>query len=47
MNYENNFRKCKNNIEKTALLHYEFWNHLLEEAPDLGRLSELGQRIYK
>ena len=45
MNFESNFRKCKNNVEKSALLHYEFWNHLQEESPDLGRLSDLGIKI--
>ena len=28
MNFESNYRKCKSNVEKSALLHYEFWNHL-------------------
>jgi hypothetical protein len=32
-------------IEKSALLHYEFWNHLLEENPDLVRLSVQGSKI--
>lgn len=45
MNFDSNYRKCKNNIEKSALLHYEFWNHLLEDSPDLGRLSDLGLKI--
>ena len=45
MNFENNYRKCKSHIEKSALLHYEFWNHLLEDSPDLGRLSDLGMKI--
>lgn len=45
VNFESNYRKCKSNIEKTALLHYELWNHLLEDSPDLGRLSDIGFRI--
>lgn len=45
MNFETNYRKCKQNIERTALLHYELWNHLLEDSPDLGRLNDLGYRI--
>jgi hypothetical protein len=45
MNYETNFRKCKMHIEKTALLHFEFWNHLQEDSPDLRRLMDLGIRI--
>jgi hypothetical protein len=45
VNYETSFRKCKLNIEKTALLHFEFWNHLQEDSPDLRRLMDLGIRI--
>jgi hypothetical protein len=42
MNFESSYRKCKSSIESSAILHYEFWNHLLEDSPDLGRLSDLG-----
>ena len=45
VNFESNYRKCKQNIEKSALLHFELWNHLLEDSPDLGRISDLGNRI--
>jgi len=45
VNYEANFRKCKLNIERSALLHFEFWNHLQEDSPDLRRLMDLGIRI--
>ena len=45
LSFENNYRKCKSYIEKSALLHYEFWNHLLEDSPDLGRLGEIGIKI--
>lgn len=45
MNYESAFKKCKNNIEKVSLLHFEFWNHLLEDSPDLGRLQDIGKKI--
>lgn len=45
VNFDANFRKCKQNIERTALLHFEFWNHLQEDSPDLKRLSDLGTRI--
>jgi len=27
------------------MLHYEFWNHLLDESPDLLRLSQQGAKI--
>jgi hypothetical protein len=28
VNFDVNFRKCKSSIERSALLHFEFWNHL-------------------
>ena len=39
MNFENQLNLFKQLIEKCAMLHYEFWNHLLDESPDLVRLS--------
>jgi hypothetical protein len=27
------------------MLHYEFWNHLLDDSPDLVRLSQQGAKI--
>ena len=45
MKYENHFRQLKLNIEKCATLHFEFWNHLLEETPDLTRLHDQGSKI--
>lgn len=45
LTFDKNFKKFKHTVETTALLHFEFWNHLLEESPDLGRLSEIGTKI--
>jgi conjugal transfer/entry exclusion protein len=45
INFENHFSMFKAMIEKSALLHFEFWNHLMDDAPDLRRLSEQGSRI--
>lgn len=40
MQFEANFKQFKLLIERSALLHYEFWNHLMDDNPDLARLSE-------
>ena len=45
INFENYFSQFKSMIEKSALLHYEFWNHLMDDSPDLARLSDQGSRI--
>lgn len=45
INFENHFSLFKQLIEKSSLLHYEFWNHLMDDSPDLARLSEQGARI--
>ena len=31
MNYENNFKNFKQLIEKSAMLHFEFWSHLMDD----------------
>jgi hypothetical protein len=45
INFENHFTSFKSLIEKSSLLHYEFWNHLMDDSPDLARLSDQGSRI--
>ena len=45
MNFENMFRTFKSLIEKSANLHFEFWNHLMDDSPDLVRLSVSGAKI--
>ena len=45
INFENHYSQFKQLIEKSSLLHYEFWNHLMDDQPDLARLSEEGSRI--
>jgi hypothetical protein len=35
MTYENNFKKCKANIENVAFLHMKFWSLLLDERPGI------------
>lgn len=32
-------------IEKSALLHMEFWSQLGEDTPDLGKLELVGKRV--
>lgn len=31
LNFENQFNNFRGAIEKSTLLHYEFWNHLLDD----------------
>lgn len=40
LNFETHFNNFKGAIEKATLLHYEFWNHLLDDQPDLAKLSQ-------
>ena len=43
--FENHLRQCQANIEKSALLHMEFWSQLSEDNPDLGKLNDIGSKI--
>jgi hypothetical protein len=39
INFENHYSMFKAAIEKSSMLHYEFWNHLMDDSPDLAKLS--------
>ena len=39
LNFENMFKQFKSLIEKSSMLHYEFWTHLQDDSPDLVRLA--------
>ena len=43
--FQNHLRMCQANIEKSALLHMEFWSQLSEDQPDLAKLGEIGGKI--
>ena len=43
--FNNHLRLCQANIEKSALLHMEFWSQLSEDNPDLAKLNEVGSKI--
>jgi hypothetical protein len=45
LNFENMFKTFKQLIDKSAMLHFEFWNHLQDDTPDLVRLSVQGAKI--
>ena len=45
LNFDSQYKQFQSLIEKSALLHYEFWNHLLDDSPDLVRLSQQGAKI--
>jgi PAS domain S-box-containing protein len=43
--FQNHLRQCQANIEKSALLHMEFWSQLSEDNPDLAKLNDIGSKI--
>jgi len=43
--FQNQFRQLQANIEKSSLLHMEFWSQLSEDNPDLAKLSDSGSKI--
>ncbi|CDW77649.1 UNKNOWN [Stylonychia lemnae] len=43
--YESAQQQLKESILKSSNLHFEFWNQLLNERPDIDRLNLIGQRI--
>jgi len=45
VSFQNNLRNLQANIEKSALLHMEFWSQLSEDNPDLAKLSDIGSKI--
>ena len=44
--YDNYLRQFKEAIERTALLHMEFWLEVMEPEPDLGKLDKTGSKIH-
>jgi len=44
--YDNYLKQFKDAIERTALLHMEFWLEVLEPEPDLGKLDKTGSKIH-
>lgn len=43
--FQNHLRQLQANIEKSALLHMEFWSQLSEDNPDLSKLNDGGSKI--
>jgi len=43
--FQNHMRQLQANIEKSALLHMEFWSQLSEDNPDLAKLNDIGSKI--
>ena len=43
--YESSLRQFQQHIEKSAQLHYDFWNHLRDDRPDIAKLNECGSKI--
>ncbi len=45
INFENHFRELRTLIEKSATYHFDFWNMLMDDSPDLMRLKDQGTKI--
>eukprot|EP01022_Parablepharisma_sp_SALTPOND_P033551 TRINITY_DN88_c0_g1_i1.p1 TRINITY_DN88_c0_g1~~TRINITY_DN88_c0_g1_i1.p1 ORF type:complete len:1755 (-),score=211.95 TRINITY_DN88_c0_g1_i1:16687-21951(-) len=43
--YDNHMRQCKEQIERAAYFHMEFWTELQQRRPDLAKLSKTGSKI--
>ena len=44
--FQNRLRQLHLNIEKSSICHMEFWSQLLEDVPDLAKLSNAGMKMY-
>jgi len=44
--FKTHLMQCQSNIEKSAMLHMEFWSQLSEDNPDLNKLNEFGVKIH-
>ncbi|CAD8043447.1 unnamed protein product [Paramecium primaurelia] len=45
LQFQNNYKTLQRYIERSSLLHMDFWSLLQEDFPDLSKLNELGQKI--
>ncbi|EAR83936.2 PAS domain S-box protein (macronuclear) [Tetrahymena thermophila SB210] len=45
VNFQNKFVIFLNSIEKSVMLHLEFWSKLLEDTPDIQKILSLGSKI--
>ncbi|CAD8213537.1 unnamed protein product [Paramecium octaurelia] len=45
LNFQNNMRLFQNMIERTTLMHMDFWAQLQEDQPDLGKMNDIGSKI--
>jgi len=43
--FQTHLKQLQANIEKSSLLHMEFWSQLSEDNPDLAKLSDIGTKI--
>ena len=43
--FQTQLRLFQASIEKSALLHMEFWSQLSEDNPDLGKMNDIGSKI--
>lgn len=47
LDYKNNFISFKEKVEKSGILHVQFWGLLMEETPNQIRLESAGNEILK
>lgn len=40
INFENHFKIFRGLVERSTTYHYDFWNMLLDDSPDLMRLKD-------
>ncbi|CAD8048146.1 unnamed protein product [Paramecium sonneborni] len=45
LQFQNNYKTLQRYIERSSLLHMDFWSLLQEDYPDLSKLNDLGQKI--
>ncbi len=44
---QNFIKQVEVNIEKSAILHLEFWSTLQDDSPELSKLNSIGSKINK
>ncbi|KRX06430.1 hypothetical protein PPERSA_05043 [Pseudocohnilembus persalinus] len=47
MAFQNYLKQFMKYLEQSVLIHMDFWLQLTEEIPDLGKLSDIGQKVFK
>lgn len=43
--YDTTFKSFKQSIERSAQFHFDFWNQLRDDRPDIAKLNSTGSKI--